>query len=78
VGDLADDRLDEAVLAALRRAGVLRDLEDLAPDERSQPRLQDGSVLPGDGRQGIGREGLAQDGGILEEAPVEWIERIEA
>ena len=34
VGDLADERLDEGVLAALRRAGVGLDLEQLPPDER--------------------------------------------
>ena len=36
VGDLADERLDEAVLAALGRARVGLDLEQLAPHQVAQ------------------------------------------
>ena len=46
VGDLADQRLDEAVLAALGRARVGLDLEELAPDEGPEPRLELGRSCP--------------------------------
>ncbi len=45
VGDLADERLDERVLAALWRARVDLLDEQLAPDERPQPRLDRCDVL---------------------------------
>ena len=40
VGDLADERLDEAVLAALGAARVGLDVEQLAPDEAAEARLE--------------------------------------
>ena len=40
VGDLADERLDEPVLAALGRARVGLEGQELAPDERAQARLE--------------------------------------
>ena len=40
VGDLADERLDERVLAALRRARVGLQGQQLAPDERPEARLE--------------------------------------
>ena len=51
IRDLADERLDEAVLAALGRPLVDLLDEDLAPDETAQARLEIGRVGRGDGRQ---------------------------
>ena len=48
VGDLADERLDEAVQAALRAPRIDLDVEQLAPDERLEPRLEDVRRLPAD------------------------------
>ena len=70
VGDLANERLDESVLAALRRAGVGLEGKELAPDEGAEARFELDPVdsryrcEPGEG------EGLAEDGGIAEEGSV--------
>ena len=40
VGHLADERLDEGVLAAFRRARVGFEVEQLAPDQRAKARLE--------------------------------------
>ena len=52
VGDLPDERLDEGVLAALGRAGVGLEGEELAPDEGAQAGLQLGLRDAGHGRRG--------------------------
>src|SRR5450759_590257 len=77
VGDLADERLDESVLAALGRAGVGLEREELAADEGAEARVE---LDPVDSRYrceaGEG-EGLAEDGGIAEEAPIGRLEAVE-
>ena len=78
VRDLADERLDEAVLAAFRRPRVDLLDEDLAPDETAQSRLELGRVGCGDGRQPGRGEALAEDGRVLEEGPIGRVERVEA
>ena len=70
VGDLADERLDEPVLAALRRARIALDVEQLAPDEVAQARLELVGATPLDRGQRIGGEDLAEDGRVLEEAAI--------
>ena len=71
VRDLADERLDERVLAALRAARVRRGWdEQLAPDERPQARLELGLGDARDRGEGGRREALAEDGRIVDEGPV--------
>ena len=77
VGDLADERLDERVLAALGAAGVGLVREQLAPHERPQPRLEVGLLDPGHDREPGQREALAEDGGVHDEAPVGRVEAVE-
>ena len=69
VGDLADECLDEGVLAALGRAGVDLLDEQLAPDEGAQARLEGRLVDAGDGRQGRRAEALAEHGGVGDDGP---------
>ena len=51
VRDLADERLDEVVLAALRRPRVDLEMEQLTPDQDAQARLQGRDVVATDGCQ---------------------------
>ena len=48
VGDLADQPLDEDVLAALRRARIVIDGQDLASDEAPKSRLERLHRVPGE------------------------------
>ena len=77
VGDLLDQRLDEPILAALRRSRVGLDLEQLAADQGAQPRLQ---LLgrAGDGCQRIGGEDLAKHRRVLQQRPIRRLQRIQA
>jgi hypothetical protein len=77
IGDLTDERLDELVLAALRRGRVAFDVEDLAAHQVAQPRLE--LVLRCSIHRGqrIDREDLAQHRGFLEQAPIRRVERVE-
>ena len=70
VGDLADQGLDEGVLAMLGRARIGLAGEQLAPDERPQARLELGLRNPGNGREAGEGEALAEDGGVRHERPV--------
>ena len=76
VRDLLDQRLDEPILAALRRARIGLDLEQLAANQGAQARLQ---VIgrAGDRGQRIGGEDLAKDGGVLEERAVGRLESVQ-
>ena len=77
VGDLADERLDEAVLASFGRPRIDLLDEDLAPDETAQPRLEIGRIGRGDGSQTGRREALAEHRGVLQEGPIGRVEGIE-
>ena len=77
VGDLADQRLDVAVLSTLRRPRVGVDLEQLAPDQAAQARLEVGLGPTGDGGERIGAEGEPQHGRVLHEATVLGVQGVE-
>ena len=69
VGDLPDERLDERVLAALRRTGVGLEGQQLPANEVTERVGERRRVAPahrGESRDG---EALAEHGGILHEAP---------
>ena len=70
VRDLAHEGLDEGELAALGRAGVGLEDQELAPDEGAKARrefwLRDARY----GRDGVEREALAENSGIAEEGSV--------
>ena len=70
VGDLADERLHEGMLAPRRRSRVGLDREDLAPYQRIEPRRERVRRLPGHRREGRHRERLAEDRRVLEQPPV--------
>ena len=70
VRDLADERLDELVLPALGRARIGLEVEQLAPHEPAQPRLQLVDGHAAHRCQRIGREDLAEHGGVLEQGPI--------
>ena len=71
VGDLADERLDERVLAALGRARVDRRGEELAPDERPRAAARASARgTPETAARPADREALAEHRGVLDERPV--------
>lgn len=78
VGDLQDERLQEAVLAALRRARVALQGEDLLADEGGEQGLD---LALGEARhrgERAGRERLAEHGRVLEAAPFGLLEPVES
>ena len=77
VGDLADQGLDEGVLAVLRAARVGLEGEQLAANEPAQSRLELGLVDPGHGGEARRGEALADDRGIRHERPVVGGEAVE-
>src|SRR3970282_1519607 len=77
VGDFADERLDEPVLAALRRAGVNLEVEQLAPDEGLEARLELGLIVPGHGAETGHAARLAEDRSIGNQGAVGRVERME-
>ena len=78
VRDALDERLQEAVLAALRRARVGLEREQLLPHERGEDRLEVGLCASRDGRQPAPCERLAEDGSVLECAPFQRAEPVQA
>src|SRR3954447_2955441 len=78
IGDLADERLHEAVLTTFRRARIELNIDELAPAEVAQSRLEAARVLSGNGGKCGQREALSQNGGILQECPVCRIKGVEA
>ena len=77
VGDLADQRLDEAVLAPFGRPGVGLLGEDLPPDQAAQMRLQLRLAHAGHCGEGRWREALAEDRRVVDEAPVGDLKAVE-
>ena len=70
VGDLADERLDEGVLAALGAARVRLEGQELPADEGAQARLELRLGDARDGRQPGQGEALAEDRGIRDQRPI--------
>jgi hypothetical protein len=77
VRDLADQRLHEAVLPPLGRAGVSILDEHLLPHQVAQPWLELGRGHAVHARQRADRERLAEDGGILEDRAGIRLEAVE-
>ena len=77
VGDLADQRLDEGVLAPFRRARVDLLDKELAADQRPKARFEGRRLHAGHGRQRGRAEALAEDRGVGDEAPVRRVELVE-
>ncbi len=78
VGDLADERLDEPVLATLRRSGVGFDLEQLPTDKGAQSRLELLRAGAVDGCQTGQREDLPEHRRVLQDGAIDGLERVEA
>ena len=70
VRDVLDDVLQERVLAALGRAWVGLDREDLLADERDEQRLELVVPLPGERDEAGLRERLAEHRPVLDEPPL--------
>ena len=77
VGDLADERLHELVLAALGRPGIDVLDEQLATDESAEARLHGGRRFPGDRGDGGQGEALPEDRRIGDDRPIRRIELVE-
>ena len=67
VGDVADEVLQEAVLAVLGRARVGLDAEHLLAHQRGEQRLELGLGEPGSAASACSGEGLAEHRGVLEQ-----------
>ena len=78
VGDPADQVLEEPVLAALGRARVGLDREQLLADQPAEERFQPFGAGAADRRQGGAGEGLAEHGGVLEQPALLRGEPVEA
>ena len=78
VGHVLDDVLQERVLAALGRAGVGLDREDLLAQQPCQQRLELGFGESREGRQAVLREGLPQHGAVLDEPALIGRQAVEA
>ena len=68
VGDPAQQVLEEDVLAVLRRARIGLDREHLLADERGEERIELGLGQATQRAEALLREGLAEDGAVLEGA----------
>ena len=77
VGDVADEVLEEAVLAVLGRARIGLDAEDLLADERGEQRLELGLAQPASAASACLRERLAEHGAVLEQPPLLRREAVE-
>jgi len=78
VGDLADQRLHEGVLAPLRRPGVDLFDQEVRADERPKPDGEIRLAEPGDRGEAGGREALAEHGGVLDQCALVRLQRVEA
>ena len=78
VGDVADEILEEAVLAVLGRARVGLDAEHLLAHERGEERLELRLCQAGESGEPGRRERLAEHGSVLEQAPLLGREAVEA
>ena len=78
VGDPADEVLEEAVLAALRRARVGLDAEHLLPHESGQERIELGLASPKSAASDSFVKVLPSTGGVLEQPPLLRGEPVEA
>ena len=70
VGDLADQPLDEDILAALRRSRVVLECQDLAPNEASKPGLEGDLRVPGERLECRGSEAEAEHGRVLDQGTI--------
>ena len=77
VGDLADERLDELVLAPFGRPRIRLDVEQLATHEVPQLGFEVARRNPAHASQRIGGEDLAEHRGVLEERPIGGLQRVE-
>ena len=77
VGDLAQQVLEEAVLAVLGRARVGLDAEDLLAGERGEDRLELGLGAAPQRRERLLRERLAEHGRVLDDAALGRREPVE-
>ena len=77
VGDVLDDVLEERVLAALGRARVGLDREDLLADQRGEQRLELCLGQAGQRRQPRLGERLAEHGTVLDEPALLWRQAVE-
>ena len=77
VGDLADDGLDERVLASLRRSRIDLTVEEVGSDQGAQPLLEDIGFEAAHRGQRRGRERLSEHGRVLDEHPVLGREGVE-
>ena len=68
-GDIADQTLEESILASLHRPRVPYRLDQLSPAQRMQMHFDFGGVMSGENGQTGDVEGLAEHGGILDECP---------
>ncbi len=77
VGDLADEQVPEGVLALApdRRLPVASD--ELPPLELVQAALEPPALVAGDGGERAEPEDLAEDGGVLQQRLLAWLERVE-
>ena len=78
VRDVTEERLDEAEAAAVRRARVRLQREDLAAHEAAHARLQRGRVLAAHRGERGDREAPGEHRGVLHERPVGRFEAVEA
>ncbi len=78
VGNVADEVLQEAVLAVLGRARVGLDAEHLLAHERGEEQLELRLGEAGESREPGPRECLAEHGPVLEQAPLRGGEAVEA
>jgi hypothetical protein len=78
VGDLADEGLDERILAPLGAARIGLKGEQLAPDEPPKARLDVGRGDARYGGQPRDREALAEDGGVRDQGSIVEPQPVEA
>ncbi len=76
-GDIADQALEESILASLDRPRVTYWLDQLSPAQRMQKHFDFGGVLSGENRETGDVEGLSEHGGILDECPFFSTEPVE-
>src|SRR5581483_781428 len=69
VGDVADDVLEERVLAALGRPRIGLNPEHLLTHERGERGFEGTLIEPADGGEALLRERLPEDGAVLHEPP---------
>ena len=77
IGHLANQTLDEAILAALRRTGVLVEREHLMADQGAQGLGQGARVDTPHRGQSLQGERLPEHRGVLDEFAIDRFEAIE-